>query len=226
MTNAPDLPGLAARPSLGEEVYALLLARLMSSAIPPGERIAIDTLTRDLGVSQTPIRAALTRLEAEGLVIRRHNAGFSAAPMPSADRLRQFYEFRLLLEPEATAMATRAAPDGLFADLRATLAEMEAALAETPPNQGRFALADLRFHDLIAAGSGNMVIADALGRLRQPMQMFRLRFTPDLHDRAAREHGLILAHMEAGDAPGAAKAMRAHIAEGQTRFEPYYRMLR
>lgn len=226
MSDRPDLPALSARPSLGEEVYDVLLSRLMSSVIPPGDRIAIDTLARDLGVSQTPIRAALTRLEAEGLVIRRHNAGFSAAPMPSAERLRQFYEFRLLLEPEATAMATRTAPKGLFADLRATLSEMMAALAESPAHQGRFALADLHFHDRIAAGSGNAVIAEALGRLRQPMQMFRLRFTPDLHDRAIREHGTILNRMESGDAPGAAEAMRAHIAEGQTRFEPYYRMLR
>ncbi|MFN3825331.1 MAG: GntR family transcriptional regulator [Pseudorhodobacter sp.] len=226
MTETPAPSPLPARPSLGEEVHGVLLARLMSSAIPPGERIAIDTLARDLGVSQTPIRAALTRLEVEGLVVRRHNAGFSAAPMPSADRLRQFYEFRLLLEPEAAAMATRARPPGLIADLHQTIADMQTALATDPADQGGFALADLRFHDAIAAGSGNALIAEALGRLRQPMQMFRLRFTPDLREGAVREHAAILARIEAGDAPGAATAMHDHLAKGQARYEPHYRMLR
>ncbi|MBL4918688.1 GntR family transcriptional regulator [Szabonella alba] len=226
MSDTPVLQPLAPRHSLGEEVHGLLLARLMSSVIPPGERIAIDTLARDLGVSQTPIRAALTRLEAEGLVLRRHNAGFSAAPLPSAERTRQLYEFRLLLEPEAAAMATRTRQPGLLEDLRATLTEMEASLSDIAAGQGRFALADLRFHDRVASGSGNEVIAEALGRLRQPMQMFRLRFAPDVQDRAIREHGLIVDRMAAGDDRGAAEAMRAHIAEGQRRFEPFYRELR
>ncbi|SEM28428.1 transcriptional regulator, GntR family [Roseovarius azorensis] len=218
---------LSDRPSLGEEVHGILLARLMSQEIPAGERLAIDVLARDLGVSQTPVRAALIRLEAEGLVVRRHNVGFSAAPMPSADRLRQFYEFRLLLEPEATAMATVAMSAAETDALREAINEMTAALRDADPSamSGRFGLADLRFHDRIATGSGNALIVEALGRLRQPMQMFRLRFTADLREQALREHELIFERIAARDADGAAAAMRDHLTQSRSRFEPFYQAL-
>lgn len=220
------IPKLPARPSLGEEVYDVLLARLMSQAIPAGERLAIDVLARDLGVSQTPVRAALIRLEVEGLVVRRHNAGFSAAPMPSADQLHQFYEFRLLLEPQAAALAARRMDAAMVEQLGATLRQMQDALAQPDPAAmpGPFALADLRFHDLIAAGTGNPHVADALGRLRQPMQMFRLRFDAELRDTALQEHARIFDRIAAGDDTGAAEAMHAHLARSQTRFEPFFRV--
>lgn len=217
--------GLRPRASLGEETHEVLLARLMSSQIPPGSRIAIDALARELGISQTPIRAALIRLETEGLVVRQHNSGFSAAPLPSAEQLRQFYEFRLLLEPETAAMATRRMTPECLAALRTHLTEMRDATKGDVAGSGPFALADMRFHDRLARQSGNALIARALDRLHQPMQMFRLRISPDLLQEALREHALILAAIEAHDPAAVAKAMTAHLAGSEKRFEPFYRLL-
>ena len=66
--------------SVVEGVYDGIYHRLMSLEIAPGARIPIDVLSRDLGVSQTPVREALSRLEREGLVRKEHLVGYSAAP--------------------------------------------------------------------------------------------------------------------------------------------------
>ena len=93
--------------SLAEEVYEAIFARLMALRIPPGARITVDNLVRELAVSQTPIREALGRLEGEGLVVKTHLVGYSAAPQITRDRFEELYELRLLLEPE---MAGRVQP--------------------------------------------------------------------------------------------------------------------
>src|SRR6202012_3446048 len=95
------------RASLENDVYEALLTRLISLKIPPGARINVDALAKDIGVSQTPIRAALVRLEAEGLVVKIHLVGYSAAPLPSRRRFEQMYELRVLLEPVAATRAAR-----------------------------------------------------------------------------------------------------------------------
>ncbi|MDB5623176.1 MAG: GntR family transcriptional regulator [Devosia sp.] len=101
-------PGLIKRPTrLGEEVYNAIYGQLMSRQIAPGGRISVDRLVRELGVSQTPIREALSRLEAQGLEVKTHLVGYSAAEQLDRRRLEQLYELRLLLEPFAAARAAR-----------------------------------------------------------------------------------------------------------------------
>ena len=68
------------QPGLAEAAYEAIFAQLMALKIPPGARITVDNLARELNVSQTPIREALGRLEGEGLVIKTHLIGYSAAP--------------------------------------------------------------------------------------------------------------------------------------------------
>ena len=67
-------------PGLAEEVYRRVRADIMSLKIPPDTRVSVDSLARELGVSQTPIREALSMLEANGLVSKRHFAGYATSP--------------------------------------------------------------------------------------------------------------------------------------------------
>ena len=93
--------------SVSNDVYDAIYEHLMSLEIAPGARIPIDILARDLSVSQTPVREALSRLEREGLVGKLHLVGYSAAPQLTRKQFDDLYEFRLLLEPEG---ARHAAP--------------------------------------------------------------------------------------------------------------------
>jgi len=81
-----------------EEVMKVIRSDIMSLRIPPDTRISIDQLARELGVSQTPIREALSQLEAMGLVTKRHYVGYCSAPQLSRKQLDELYEARLLLE--------------------------------------------------------------------------------------------------------------------------------
>src|SRR5262245_65960577 len=77
-----------------DEVYELIRADIMSLRIPPDTRISIDSLARQLGVSQTPIREALSRLEATGLVTTQHFVGYCSAPQLIRRQLDELSELR------------------------------------------------------------------------------------------------------------------------------------
>lgn len=222
-----DIPhNLTRRSSLGDEVYETLLTQLISLKILPGERISVDTLAHELGVSQTPIRAALIRLEAEGLVAKKHNSGYSAAPMPTCAKFKEIYEIRLLLEPHATAKAAKNMTDGLRNRLQETNENM-AKLAEggARSNYGKFALQDALFHSLIAQHSENTILTDTLDRLYTHMHLFRLRFHTTVTEEAIHEHALIITALGAGDSHAASTAMKHHILSSRARMLPFFEAL-
>ncbi len=212
--------GLLKRPPrLGDEVYNAIYARLMSLKIPPGGRISVDNLVRELGVSQTPIREALSRLEAQGLVVKTHLIGYSAAGQMDRQRLEQLYEVRLLLEPFAAAKAALNMSDEAIAGLESLDGEMNA-----PRNEdarlayGQFAQSDGAFHDLIALGGGNALIHETLSRLHTHIHLFRLYFTARATTDANEEHARIISAIKRRDATAAEAAMRDHIERSRTRF--------
>ncbi len=90
-----------------DDVHDVLVDMLMNHSFEPGERLNIDALARTLGVSPTPIREALARMEAEGLVVRGPRRSYTVAPLISLDDLRALIDFRLLIEPAAAAAAAR-----------------------------------------------------------------------------------------------------------------------
>src|SRR4051794_32207835 len=91
--------------SLADGVYATMLNQLITQEIQPGERITVDGVSRALGVSQTPVREALTRLESDDLVSKVHLVGYRATAQLERPQLEALYELRLLLETEAAAKA-------------------------------------------------------------------------------------------------------------------------
>lgn len=222
-----DMPesALRQRSSLGDLIYESLLERLISLQIAPGSRIAIDGLVRELGVSQTPIRAALIRLESEGLVEKKHNIGYSAAPLPMPEQLAHMYDIRMLLEP----YTARLAATNMTEQERQLLVELANSMADLSDMQdarkayGKFAQQDALFHAHIAEGSGNTLAADSLARLYAHMHLFRLRFHAVVTGGAVEEHALIVKAILARDADGAAQAMHEHIERSRQRLLPYFR---
>ena len=208
---------------LGDEVYNLLYAQLMSHKIPPGGRIAVDGLVRELSVSQTPIREALSRLEAQGLVVKTHLIGYSAADQLNKSRLEQLYECRQLMEP---AMTTKAAlnmsADSI--DALESVAKHMIALERTDRQSayGQFAQRDSEFHDLIAAGSGNELVREALSNLHTHVHLFRLFHHARATKEANEEHEQIISALRKQDADAAGQAMRRHIERSQARFATFF----
>lgn len=216
-------PQVAPRQSLGDEIYELLLSQLISLKIAPDSRIAIDVLARELGVSQTPIRAALIRLENEGLVVKTHNVGFSAAPIPSGDKFRQIYDLRLLLEPYAAAKAAaHLSDDSRIRLLEAARLMTEPASDDAKLAYSKFAVQDAHFHELIAEESRNDLLRDALSRAYAHTHLFRLRFHSRVTEEAIAEHAHIVNAIVAGDPAAARDAMENHILRSRERMQPFF----
>ncbi|WP_110096677.1 GntR family transcriptional regulator [Pseudomonas putida] len=211
---------------LGEQVYETLLSQLISLKIGPGSRISIDSLSRELNVSQTPIRAALIRLESEGLVIKVHNIGYSAAPMPSRQRFEEIYDMRELLEPYMASRAALQISDSDVQELTALSnamkipAETDARLA-----YGKFAKLDAQFHAWIAEHGNNHMAQEALSRLHAHVHLFRLRFHSRVTEEAIQEHDAIVSALIARNPDQAAAAMKIHISKSRARMEPFFEMM-
>jgi DNA-binding GntR family transcriptional regulator len=216
----PERSGLVKRPArLGDEVYNAIYAQLMSHKIAPGSRISIDNLVREMGVSQTPIREALSRLEAQGLVVKTHLIGYSAASQMDMGRLKQLYDLRLLLEPYAAEHAAINMTDEGVAQLEAIDQSMRGV-----PNPGlrasygEFAQNDGQFHDLIASYSGNELVQDTLARLHTHVHLFRLFYHATATTDANTEHEDIIAAISRRDGKAAHDAMYFHIEQSRNRF--------
>ncbi len=206
------------RTRLADEVYETLLDQMMSRRIVPDSRLTIDVLARELGVSQTPIRDALNRMEADGLVVRVHNAGYRIPPQITRDRFDDMLEVRLLLEPAAARQAAEHATSEQVAELRRTLAEMAEVEGNGPLAYGAFGLRDAAFHDLVAHSGGNELIRDSLARLHTHVHLFRLLYDTQVTYLAMGEHEDILTAIAARDPDAAAYAMRRHILLSADRF--------
>jgi DNA-binding GntR family transcriptional regulator len=214
-----ELGGIKRHGSLTEEVYSRLYDALMTHAILPGARLSVDSLARSLDVSQTPIREALVRLEAQGLVVKVHLVGYRVAERMARDRLDQIYELRRLTEPRLAALAAERIDDDEKRELAQIAAEMAGTSAlDTPETYARFSRLDEAFHRKIAAASGNQIIADALADLHVHVHLFRLSRPPTAISDAVLEHGRLLAAISSGDAAAAEAAMLQHILSSRRRF--------
>lgn len=205
---------------LGNEVYEALYGQLMSLKIPPGGRISVDSLVRSLGVSQTPIREALSRLEAQGLVVKTHLVGYRAAEQLDRDRLNQLYELRLLLEPFAAGMLAQRRDEQIIEELKSLDAEMRRQdRTASRAAYSEFAKRDAAFHDFIARNCGNVLVHESLQRLHTHVHLFRLYFHASATSDANDEHEDLIREIEAGNKENAERAMRHHILCSKARFE-------
>lgn len=215
---------LPARRALVDDVYDAVLALLMDRVIEPGSKASIDGIARELDVSPTPVREALTRLEAEGLVAKRALKGYVAAPLLDRDGLQALYDMRRLLEPEAARRATTRIGPEAIEELAESVAELHAAGDASHDGQDRFRdyrrfiNEDLRFHHRIAVESGNPLLADAIVRLRSHMHLYRLNFQHDFADDTTHEHEAVLEGLRKGDPERAASAMLDHIDQSYRRM--------
>lgn len=206
--------------ALLDQVHEVLKGRVLDREYRPGERLSIDALSRELKVSSTPIREALGRLTAEGLVVAESFVGFSVAAMPSAEYFADLFRFREVIEPWAAAETARRRPAAVLRELDAAVAVMTSeALDQTYRRFRGFSEADEAFHELIMAGPGNEPALKAFCHLRIHLHTSRLYAQRPQDTEATRaEHVAILAAIHAGEADEAARAMREHLAWSRRRL--------
>lgn len=196
--------------SLVDQAYELIRRRILDNDWPPGHRALEQEVGLALGMSRTPVREALVRLQAEGLVevIPRH--GMHVLPV-SPQQMREIYEVLTALECMAVELLARRRPGAQeLAPLLASTQAMDAALERD--DLDAWARADETFHATLIDLAGNRTLQAAVLKHwdrahRARMVTLRLRPKPT---HSTREHHALVERLLAGDAVGAAIENRAH----------------
>jgi DNA-binding GntR family transcriptional regulator len=187
-------------------LYDTLRAAILGLDLMPGEKLTERGLESEYDASRTPVRAALIRLESEGLT-QREGRGWRVSPI-DVDEIRALAELREAVETAAIRLAAARASD---ADLDALAELLDAARPADDEEEG--VRAGGEFHVELARLSGNPFMTDsvrgAMTRLART-RWLEVR-TPDAREQAWREHHAIVDALVARDADGAARLVAAHI---------------
>lgn len=218
------------RQLLGDSVYEAVKALVMDHVLAPGERVSIDRFARELGVSPTPLREALARLEADGLMRKEPMRGYSVTPLLTRRELEELYELRLLLEPWGARHAALRASASDHAELDRELRRFPDDQSEATSYAGYRAVADhdKRMHGLVLRAAGNEAITGAYERTRCHLHLFRIhyRYRPEVTRQTLSEHQRIVTAIRAGDAEEADVAMHEHILRSRDRMTGIWHQLK
>jgi DNA-binding GntR family transcriptional regulator len=215
------------REGLADRAYEALKEALLFREIPPGTRLNLDHIARELGVSNTPVREALSQLEADGLVRKEPYRGYTALPELGDGVLDEMYEFRLLIEPRLAAAAARRRTDHEVRELQTSVDKFR---AKPWRNDPEFLIAaanqDAALHTTIARIAGNRVASASIERLfhrMRPSSPAYARLNPTNRDQtnmvaeAWHEHELIVTAVGSREPERAATAMEAHLIAARRR---------
>jgi len=209
-TRRPPVTPRISRTSLVALAYQAIRRRILDNVYPPGWQALEQTLATELGISRTPLREALTRLQEEGLVemIPRH--GMRVLPVSPAD-MREIYVVLTALESAAAELLAQRRP--AEAELRPLVeASRDMARALKADDLDAWAAADERFHQGLLELTGNQTLINAVGLVSDRAhraRMFTLRLRPKPVS-STQEHLALLERIRAGDAKGAVEVNRAH----------------
>lgn len=197
--------------SLTELVASRVRQAIIDGEFALGQMISEETLAESFGVSRTPVRDALTLLQATGLVEIRSKRG-SFVFQPSAQDVQAICDFRVLLEVQAARRSWALDPAGIVGDLQRVFEQMlEAARADDNVAYGR---CDSAFHEALFTRCGNPYLRDAYGLVSGQIAALRtnmaLQFS-DAREVSLAEHRSVVALIERGDFNGLDKLLTAHI---------------
>ena len=199
---------------LRDVVFKTLRQAILTGELQPGERLMEITLANRLGVSRTPVREAIHKLEQEGLVIMMPRRGAQVAQITKKD-LIEVLEVRLGLEEMAVRFACERMTDGQFTELCQAADEFSAAIDRD--DLTALAQADENFHSLICRATGNDCLCGITNNLREQMYRYRIEHLKnhDARKNLDAEHKAICAALEKRNAEEAQEILYSHIENQQ-----------
>ena len=195
---------------LRDVVFNTLRQAILKGELAPGERLMEIQLAEKLGVSRTPIREAIRKLELEGLVLMSPRKGAEVAKI-SEKSLRDVLEVRRSLEELAIELACQRMTEEELAQLEQAQAAFSSAISRGVAMP--IAETDEHYHDIIYQGTYNDKLVQMLNNLREQMYRYRLEYIKDEDKRQVLlvEHEHILAALKGRNIAEAKTAMREHI---------------
>jgi DNA-binding GntR family transcriptional regulator len=195
---------------LERRVYERLRDQILNGDLQPGDQLVEARLAGELGVSKTPVREALIRLQRDGLVHAEPYRG-ARVMSPSEEDVREILELRLALEVHIARDLAERRPEDALRRLEETIIRGRKALAA---GKRRRVLSSLtEFSDVMSEASGNARLARVLGELRSVLLLIASTSlqASGREKRSLDEHERILRAIKAGDPDAAAQATIEHI---------------
>lgn len=193
--------------TMADTATAALRELIMSGELPEGSALRQDGLAERLGVSRTPLREAITRLDGEGLVRTDRHRG-AVVRKPSAAELTEVYEIRELLECHAGHLAADRVTDAAVEHLRTLLAQFEVAASAD-----EWAQLNSRFHNDVYALAERAQLSALIATMRNRSEFYIrvLVSTPGRSQEAEEDHRQILDALERRDARAVEETVRTHL---------------
>lgn len=209
MTTATRIPDADTEEKISsaQMAYDKLRRKVLSFALLPAEKINEVALADELAISRTPLREALNRLVAEGILVRRER-GFSV-PALEPVMVRNLFEARTEIECCTVHLACKRATDAEIAQVGSFLAESVAESSDASVD--RLVTLDCGFHERIAGLSGNDELLRILRNLNDRIHLIRWIKMEGKRTHTQGEHLAILDCLKRRDADGAEALMRSHI---------------
>lgn len=202
---------------LADRVVETLRSAILEGELPPGARLSVPELARQLNVSRTPAREALIRLENLGLVHMMPRRGAVVLSGDASDII-EIFQYREALEGMAARLCTRAIDEETLGTLRAEFNAHIEAVEHGDPSE--HIAHDQRFHSLIASASGNKRIASELERVHSQLEVLTRTGSTEpgaMGEAIIGAHREMLQAIESRDGRAAEQAARRH-ARGVLHF--------
>lgn len=196
--------------NISEQAYLHIRESLLKSGVYVGQKIPHQELGQKLGISHTPLREALFRLSAEGLLEHENYKGFSV-PAITLEEAQEIYEARGIIEPYLAEKASKQITGAKVKAFHKIIKAYKQLMSE--PYHRRRILTDKKFHLEIAGLAGNKTLTRLLNQMydklifKSPIE----QISQERGQEAINEHTEILKTLEAKDGKKAARIMRKHV---------------
>jgi DNA-binding GntR family transcriptional regulator len=211
--------------SAASKAYSHIRNRIIDGTFPSGAFLVEQDLAGEIGVSRTPVRDALNRLETEGLVASEGNKRAMVRDFTEQE-VEECFELRAQFESYAAAKAAKRIPTEDIEKLKALATQMEAVVSKGAPDAAaQFSELNDQFHAIILEHGGSRRMRDLLTQLMQVqlVLMKRFRQTIEMHlQRSCWHHRELIAAFEARDAAWAETQMRTHMLSAKNGSDMEY----
>jgi DNA-binding GntR family transcriptional regulator len=199
------------RQSLPQAIYLAVREAILVGRFRPGEALRQESLARQFDASRVPVREALNRLEAEGLVVLRPRRGFIVASLDLQEVI-EIFELRMLLEEHAGFVATERRTKADIAEVGKILDHLEKIKIDKAANIAKWAAYNRQFHARLFESSRRSHLCGVASMLRDKVERYvRVEVAMTGHlDRAQAEHRKIFKAFLEGDAAGVGRLSRNH----------------
>lgn len=195
-----------------EQAYGKIRAYLLSGEVRPNDQLTEDHLTQVTGVSRTPVREAVRRLEDELLLVRSESKRLFVADW-SRDDIEEMFALRQMLECHAAERAARRLTPEQIAELEALNGALREAITQPAPDVARFLEANRSFHEVIIDAAHSPRLGQMLARLVEAPVVLRTARSYSVADlkQSARDHDELIAAFAARDPEWARAVMGSHL---------------